>query len=134
MFQQDLEQAHQIELSAIPVLQRTRPGSRAWPVPYNEYDFDLMWQWPNYPEPFGIEVKKDRLAERTGNVVVEHRSIGQSTALFALYHFTGHFWLIHMADLKGMIGRYPEVTGGEQGYTLTLVPEREFIRQAIFLN
>jgi hypothetical protein len=122
-------------LAAIPVLERARPGSRAWPVPFDQYDFDLFWKWPDYNEPFGVEVKNDRLAERTGRIAIEHRSIGKSTALFALYRFSGAFWLIHMSDLKGMIGRYPETVGGDTGdYTLTLVPEREFVRQAIYLR
>ena len=134
MFQEDLEQAHAVELAAIPVLEKHIPGSRAWPVPFYHYDFDLLWQWPDYPEAFGVECKFDRLALQTHRVAIEHRSIGKSTALFALYRFSGAFWLLYIDDLRGMIGRYPETTGGDFNYQLTLVPERDFIRQAMYLK
>jgi hypothetical protein len=39
-----------------------------------------------------------------------------------------------MADLKQMIGKYPVNEGGDFNYKLTLVPEREFTRQALDLK
>jgi hypothetical protein len=71
------------------------------------------------------------IAATTNNICIEHRSIGNSKSDFAVYHFKDTFWLIAMADLKGMIGKYPVKEGGDFNYKLTLVPEREFVRQAL---
>ncbi len=134
MWQADLAEAHAVELAAIPFLERFTP-SRAWPNPeFEKFDCDLWWQWNTHDHAAGVEVKYDRLAPTTGNVAVEHRSIGKSTCEFAVYVFNNQFWLLPMFELKAMIGKYPVKTGGDFNYQLTLVPAREFIRNAFLIN
>jgi hypothetical protein len=79
MFASDLAEAHAVELAAMPFLERFTP-SRAWPNPqFDVHDCDLWWQWEKYDRPAGVEVKYDRLALTTGNIAIEHRSIGKSS-------------------------------------------------------
>jgi hypothetical protein len=94
MFSADLAEAHAVELSVIPHLERFTP-SRAWPnnLPF-KYHCDLWWQWDGFDYPSGVEVKYDRLVPTTGNIAVEHRSIGKSSCHFAVYHFKNTFWLL----------------------------------------
>lgn len=76
-----------------------------------------------------VEVKYDRLSERTGNVAIEHRAILTSTAQFVVYHLPPYFYLFHMSDIRNMIGQYPEKPGGDFGHLLTLVPNERFVRR-----
>jgi hypothetical protein len=95
------------------------------------------------PSYFTVEVKRDMLAQKTGNVCIEHRAVAHSTATFFVYAIDGlpqAFQLDHMrsgdiaeSTLTKLILKYRK-SWAQRGYGnvywSTLVPLRDFIKYA----
>jgi len=133
MWPQDLLEGQQVEREVIPYLERFYPGSECWQNKLNPYICDLWWKWPDYEKPFKVEVKYDRLSEKTGNVALEHHSLLTSTAAFVVYLAAGHVCLLDGAEVRRLIDEYPVTVGGDQNHLLTLVPKDDFIRRSTLI-
>src|SRR5438309_336478 len=99
LFQQDLEIAHKVERAVIPHLTRFMPGSEAWVNRLSPFICDLWWKWPG-DKPCKVEVKFDRMASRTGNIALEHRSLLKSTSQYVVYVFDSFTCLYHITDIR----------------------------------
>lgn len=96
-----------------------------------------------YPLQFNVEVKRDMMAQQTGNVCIEHRAVAHSQATYFVYAIDGCdqvFQLDHMragsledSTLTRLILKYRHTwaqRGYGNAYWSTLVPLGEFIRYA----
>ena len=98
--------------------------------------YDIKCTLPHSGTEITWECKRDRLAQKTGNVAVEHKALLHSRADFFVYLIDGdeRLFSIERKRLYGLLKEnwkgerlWRVVRGGEYSDYMTLIPVREFI-------
>lgn len=135
-FKKDLEEGQAVEVEVAELLKKIHPETV---IEFNnardlrtlrEYDFIAT---DSKNESFKIEVKHDKLAEKTGNIAVENRCLAHTTAQLYIYKAVGTYYMISTGKLKNLCNmfRYSAVNGGDGGRSLLyLIPITYFAKEA----
>lgn len=127
-FHQDLKDGKEIEKQFLVHLinQGERAGLNSSKTLVEQRFYDLYTS-----DGTLYEIKFDKMWGKTGNVYVEHKSLGTSKADLTVYKLDGKegFYQIPTSRLREVLPSYKLVKGGDQKEIGTLVPLESFLKE-----